>query len=124
VADVLESLMRKAAKKNKIRGIMTQLIEEEITHIQYAYDTILMIEEDDNSIVNMNFILYCFEWTSDLKINYHKSEAFMFGMDEERQTRIHVSNKKLGKVAFLGMIEKISKRIPHRKGKLMSSGQD
>jgi hypothetical protein len=27
-----------------------------------ADDTILMIEDDDNSIVNIKFILYCFEW--------------------------------------------------------------
>jgi hypothetical protein len=62
VANVLGTLMRKAAKKNKIKGLMTHLIEEGITHIQYADDTILMIEGDDNSIVNMKFILYYFEW--------------------------------------------------------------
>jgi hypothetical protein len=65
-----------------------------------------------------------------LKINYHNSESFTFGMDEERQTRvaqmlncqvgahpmmylgIHVSDKKLGKGAFLWVTEKISKKIP------------
>jgi hypothetical protein len=39
-----------------------------------------MVEGDDESIINMKFILYCFEWLSGLKINYHKSEAFIFGM--------------------------------------------
>jgi hypothetical protein len=47
IADVLASLMRKAIKKDKIKGLMTHLIEDGITHIQYADDTILMIEGDD-----------------------------------------------------------------------------
>jgi hypothetical protein len=36
----------------------------------------------------MIFILYYFEWLSRLNINYHKSEASMFGMDEEERWRI------------------------------------
>jgi hypothetical protein len=130
VANVLGALMRKAAKKNKIKGLMSHLIEEGITHIQYADDTILMIEGDDRSIVNMKFILYCFEWISGLRINYHKSEAYVFGMDDEGQARIAnmlkcqlgalpmiylgilVSDKKLDKGAFLGVTENIAKRVP------------
>jgi hypothetical protein len=140
VADVLGDLMRKAAKKNRIKGLMSHLIEEGITHIQYADDTILMIEGDDQSIVNMKFILYCFEWISGLRINYHNSEAYIFGMEDEEQARvanmlncqvgslpmvylgIPVSDKKLGKGVFIGVIEKIAKRVPPWKGKLMSSG--
>ena len=30
-------------------------------------------------IVNMKFLLYCFEWMTGLKINYHKSEVIAFG---------------------------------------------
>jgi hypothetical protein len=40
------------------------------------------------SITNMKFILYCFEWFSGLKINYHKSEAYIFRMTEEEEPRI------------------------------------
>jgi hypothetical protein len=139
VDDVLGALMWKAAKKDKIKGLMTHLIEEGITHIQYADDTMLVIEGDDKSISNMKFILYCFEWISGLRINYHKSETYVFGMDEERQIRIAnmlncqlgalpmvylgkpVSDKKLGMGAFVRVTEKISKRVPPWKGKLMSS---
>jgi hypothetical protein len=90
-------------------------------------------------MTNMKFILYCFEWISGLKINYHKSDAFIF-VWMRRQIRIAnmlncqlgslpmeylgipVSDKKLGKGAFVRVPEKISKRIPPWKGKLMSSG--
>jgi hypothetical protein len=109
---------------------MAHLIPEGVTHIQYADDTILMIEGDVNSVVNMKFILYCFEWLSGLKINYHKSEAIFFGMEEEEQVRIAnmlnckvgslpmrylgipLSDVKLGKVALAEIPEKVSKRVP------------
>jgi hypothetical protein len=47
-----------------------------------------MVDGDDKSIENMKFILYCSEWLSRLKINYHKSEAFIFGFEESDQWRI------------------------------------
>jgi hypothetical protein len=62
LAETLASLMMKASKQRKLRGVLTHLIPEGITHIQYAYDTILMVEGDDASVINMKFILYCFEW--------------------------------------------------------------
>jgi hypothetical protein len=54
--------MRKASRQGKVKGVLSHLIPEGITHIQYADDTILLVEGDDNSIVQMKFILYCFEW--------------------------------------------------------------
>jgi hypothetical protein len=49
---------------------------------------ILMVEGDDNSILHLKFILYCFEWLSSLKINYHKNEAYFFGANMDEQIRI------------------------------------
>jgi hypothetical protein len=59
-----------------------------VTHLQYADDTILLCENDMQSITNMKFLLYCFEWMSGLKINYHKSEVVTFGVDKENEDRI------------------------------------
>jgi hypothetical protein len=36
----------------------------------------------------MKFLLYCFEWLSWLKINYHKSEVVVFGVETETETKI------------------------------------
>jgi hypothetical protein len=80
--EVLATLMRKVVNQGKIAGVMGHLIPEGITHIQYAYDTILMVEADDRSIWHIEFILYRSEWLSRLKNNYHKSEAFIFVVDE------------------------------------------
>jgi hypothetical protein len=88
VAETLATLLRKATQLGKVKGVVSHLIPEGITHIQYTDDTILMVESDDTSIINMKFILYCFEWLSGLKINYHKSEAFCFGMEDNDRERI------------------------------------
>jgi hypothetical protein len=100
-----------------------------------------MVEGDDCSIVQMKFILYCFEWLSSLKINYHKIEAYIFGKGSEEENRIvnmlncklgempmrylgiPISDGKLGKAVFNVVSEKVAKRIPPWKGKFMSSGR-
>lgn len=55
---------------------MTHLLPEGITHIQYADDIVVMIEPSETNIRNLKIILYCFEYLSGLKINYHKSDLF------------------------------------------------
>jgi hypothetical protein len=135
VETLLAILMRKAVGQGKLKGVLTHLIPERITHIQYTDDTILMIEGDDASVVNMKFILYCFEWLSGLKISYHKSEAFCFGMEEAAKDKIAnmlncqlghlplkylgipINDGKLGKAAFVELFGKVSKRIPTWRGK-------
>jgi hypothetical protein len=96
-----------------------------------------MVEGDEQSIIYMKFILHCFEWLSGLKINYHKSGAYVFEMDEEEKGKIsNMLNCRLGEMplkllplmellgmgAFDGVAEKVAKRVPPWKGKLMSSG--
>jgi hypothetical protein len=94
-----------------------------------------MVEGDDKSVINMKFILYCFEWLSRLKINFHKSEAYIFGKGEEDTIKIsNILNYKLGEMpmkylgitlsdsnlgmsALVGMVKKVAKRVPPRKGK-------
>jgi hypothetical protein len=53
------------------------LIEGGITHLQYVDDTVVFIDMDDQSIMNIKLILYCFENMSGLKIDYDKSEIFV-----------------------------------------------
>jgi hypothetical protein len=60
--EALATLMRKATTQGKVKGVMSHLISDGITHIQYDDGTILMVEGDDASITNMKFILYCFDW--------------------------------------------------------------
>ena len=56
-----------------------------------------MIYGSDSSIRNLKLILYCFEWLSGLKINFHKSEVFVFGVDQgEKERMANMLNCKLG----------------------------
>jgi hypothetical protein len=130
VADTLFTLISRAAERGFIKGVMTHLIPEGITYVQYADDTILIVESDGNSIIHMKFILYYFEWLLGLKINYHKNEAFTFGMDEEASRRvanmlncqlgelpmkylgIPLNDSSLGMGAFSGVVDKVAKRVP------------
>ena len=41
-----------------------------------------MVEPSDESVRNFKFILFCFECLSGLKMNYHKSEVFVFGAED------------------------------------------
>ena len=56
-----------------------------ISHIQYADDTVIMIDCSEKSVWNLKLILYCFEWLFGLKINFHKSDVFVFGVDQGSQ---------------------------------------
>jgi hypothetical protein len=102
---------------------------------------LLQISDDIPSpILHLKFVLYCFEWLSGLKINYHKSEAYIFGVEEVEKIRItnmlnyqlgslpikylgiKISDCKLGKGAFCELQEKIAKRVSTWKRKNYSSG--
>jgi hypothetical protein len=44
VVEVLAAMMTKAARKGKVKGVMTHILLKGITHIQYADDIVLMVE--------------------------------------------------------------------------------
>ena len=94
---------------------------------------------DDKSIINMKFLLYCFEWMSGLKINYHKSEVLVFGVSEAEQIRmakmlnckigslsmtyleLPLSDRNVGAKSLEGPLTKMRKKLQPWKGKNLSS---
>jgi hypothetical protein len=53
--------------------------------MQYADNTIIMIQPEDFAIANLRFLLRCFESMSGMRINFHKSEVMVLGtLPEER----------------------------------------
>lgn len=104
--DALDHMLRRAKQKGHITGVVPHICPGGLTHLQYADDTVIMMGCDDKSIINMKFLLYCFEWMSGLKINYHKSEVFVFVVPEEEQARIaNMLNCKNGSLpmTYLGL---------------------
>jgi len=56
-----------------------------------------MVNGSDQSIINLKLILYYFEWMTGLKINYHKSEVFVFGYSQPDKERLaNMLNSALG----------------------------
>ena len=96
-ADALDLILRKAKHKGHIKGVVPELIPGGLTHLQYADDTVILMNLDDQTLSNMKFLLYYFEWLTGLKINYHKSEALVFGADSKEQQRVsNILNYKVG----------------------------
>lgn len=78
VADSLSALLDKAVAKQHIVSILA-IIPGGISHITYTDDTVIMVDGSFESIVNLKLTMFCFECLSGLKINFHKSEVFVFG---------------------------------------------
>jgi hypothetical protein len=70
VADALATILRKGSEVGLINGLIPDLVEGGLTHLQYADDTMNFLEADVQYIANVKFLLYCFENMPGLKINY------------------------------------------------------
>ena len=111
-----------------------------ISHIQYADDTVIMLDGRYNSILSLKLILYCFEWLFGLKINFHKSDVYVFGVEQEQKEQIAnmlncrlgdwpmrylglpLSDHRLGIQAFSGVVDKMKKILDPWKGRTLFSG--
>jgi hypothetical protein len=139
VADALSIMIDTGVKKNHITGVLSDILPGGISHIQYADDTIIMIDGSEKSILNLKTILYCFEWLSGLRINFHKSEVYVFGFEKDEERRANMLNCALGSfpMKYLGIpvsdrrlkssdvgfiLEKMGKRLDPWKGKHLSKG--
>jgi hypothetical protein len=59
-------------------------VEDGLSILQYADDTILFLEDDLDKDKGLKLVLSAFEKLSGLKINFHKSELFCFGETRDR----------------------------------------
>ena len=78
--DALAAILDKAKMAGHISGVVGHLIPGGgITHLQYADDTMIVVEGSELDIINLKFLLLCFEALSGLKINFDKSEVMILG---------------------------------------------
>lgn len=76
-------LIKRAKAQGLVGGIVPHLIDEGLSILQYADDTILFLEHDLEKACNMKLLLTAFEQVSGLKINFHKSELICFGRAQD-----------------------------------------
>ena len=85
VVDMLAILIARAKEVGKIEGVIPHLVQDGLSILQYADDTVIFLGHDVDKALNLKLILSTFEQLSGLKINFHKSEIFCFGRAKEHQ---------------------------------------
>ena len=80
---MLALFINRAKADNQLKGVVPHLVEDGLSILQYADDTILFMEHNLEQAQNLKLILCTFEQLSGLKINFHKSELFCFGEAKE-----------------------------------------
>jgi len=88
VADMLALLIKRAKADGQIRGVIPHLVDDGLSILQYANDTIIFSDHDLEQAKNLKLLLCAFELLSGLKINFHKSEIFCYGA--AKQWRIFI----------------------------------
>ena len=85
VADMLALLIDRAKADGQIRGVIPHLVDDGLSILQYADDTIIFLDHDPEQAKNLKLLLCAFEQLSGLKINFHKSEIFCYGTAKEME---------------------------------------
>jgi retron-type reverse transcriptase len=79
VVDMLVVLISRAKEAGQILGVVLHLVDEGLSVLQYADDTVIFMDNDQERAKNMKLLLCTFEQLSGLKINFYKSELFCYG---------------------------------------------
>jgi hypothetical protein len=137
---MLAILINRAKEYDQIAGIVPHLVDDGISILQYADDTIIFMDHDLDKAQNMKLLLCKFEQVSDLKINFHNSELFCFGQAQQfveqytdmfecqegsfplKCLGIPIHFRKLSNANWKRVEERFEKRLSSWKGKHLSSG--
>ena len=106
VAEALHALMEKVKHNNLIKGFAVENANTEVTHLQFADDTIMLCEASLDQLQNLKCILKWFEFLLGLKINYGKFELTGIQTEESHVAFLaHVFGCKVGKLPakYLGL---------------------
>jgi len=57
VTDALAEILKTAGNKGVITGLLPNSVEGDLTHLQYADDTILFFENSQQNLANLKFLL-------------------------------------------------------------------
>ncbi|WOH13938.1 hypothetical protein DCAR_0933451 [Daucus carota subsp. sativus] len=87
VGEGLSTLLMQGIRCDIFRGISIKGVPNQISHLQFADDVILFINNDDSSVVGIKRILQCFQIISGMKVNFTKSQIFGFHAPETQIRR-------------------------------------
>lgn len=87
VADMLAIFINRAKVEGQIKGVIPHLVDDGLSILKYADDTIIFMDHDLEKANNLKLLLCAFEHSSGLKINFHKSEIFCFGEAQQYEVQ-------------------------------------
>jgi len=137
---MLAILIARAKGAGQVEGVIPNLIQEGLSILQYADDTVIFMSHDFQKAVNMKLLLSTFEQLSGLKINLHKSEIFCFGKAKEHEEfysqlfgcavgkypfsylGLPMNTRKLNNKDWKEIKNRIEKRLSGWKGKMLTVG--
>jgi len=82
MGEVLNKMVQRAAELNMIKGITVGTGDVQLTHLQFADDTLIFCEAEVQYLIRLKHILLSFQSLSGLMVNYSKSGLLVLGMDE------------------------------------------
>ena len=88
VVDAMDVLLNKTKEYGHIVGIVPHFIPGGVTHLHYADDAMILIQNSARGIANQKFLLICFELMPGMKINFHKNGVFVMGGEEGGKARV------------------------------------
>jgi hypothetical protein len=91
IPDMLALLINRAKTDGQIKGVIPHLVDNGLSILQYADDTIIFLYHDLEQAKNLKLLLCAFEQLSGLKINFHKSEVFCYVRPERWKLHIPLS---------------------------------
>nr|XP_025611773.1 uncharacterized protein LOC112705129 [Arachis hypogaea] len=83
VVDVLHRMLGEAVRNGRITLLRVGREHIELSHLQFADDTILFCPSETETIVNYKRLLRCFELMSGLSINFDKSNLISVNCEQE-----------------------------------------
>ncbi|XP_028122010.1 uncharacterized protein LOC114319199 [Camellia sinensis] len=88
VVEGLNFLIQRAKNLNLIKGVDIGGSGLNLSHLQFADDTLMFCNPDWDEIINLKRILSCFELISGLKINYQKSVICGVGVNRDFTSQV------------------------------------
>jgi hypothetical protein len=139
VADMLALLFARAKEEHQFNGIVPHLIEGGLSILQYADDTVVFLDHNIEQARNVKLLLTVFEQMSGLKINFHKSELFCYGMAKDCEPQysqlfgcsvgtmpfkylgIPMTHRRLRNSEWRCVVDRFESRLSNWKAKFLSS---
>lgn len=106
VADSFSALMSKALSNSLIEEFWIRRDGVQVSHLQFADDTICFIKDSEEPVANLKYIFSIFETISGLKVNYAKSILLGIGVEEEvvhRYASVMACQVEKWSMKYLGM---------------------